>query len=108
MPAEVVAVNKTTCWTDSLVALRWIKRVDKNWKLWVGQRVRKTREIVDSNIWRHILGELNQVDIATRECRPKVLLQLWFHGPEFLKSLNESGPYLKQYQPYHLKLILKN
>ena len=38
MPAEVVVVSKTTCWTDSLVALRWIKKVDKNWKLWVGQR----------------------------------------------------------------------
>ena len=29
MPVEVVIVSKTTCWTDSLVALWCIKRVDK-------------------------------------------------------------------------------
>ena len=34
MSVEVV-VSKIVCWTDSLVALWWIKRVDKNWKVWV-------------------------------------------------------------------------
>ena len=34
-------------------------------------------------------GEWNPADIATREYRPNVLPQLWFHGPEFLKSPNE-------------------
>ena len=37
----------------------------------------------------HIPGDLNPADIATRECRPKVSPQLWFYGPEFLKSPNE-------------------
>ena len=84
-----VVVSKTVCWTDSLVALWWIKRADKIWKVWVENRVRKIREKVDSSSWRHISGELNPTDIATREYRPKVLPQLWFHGPEFLKSPNE-------------------
>ena len=35
---------------------------------------------------------MNPADIATRECRPKVLPQLWFHGPKFLKSPNEKWP----------------
>ena len=52
-------------------------------------RVRKIRKKVDNSSWRHILRELNPVAIATRECRPKVLPQLWLHGPEFLKSPNE-------------------
>ena len=55
-------------------------------------RVRKIREKVDSSIWRHISRELNPAHIATRECRPKVLPQLWFHGPEFLKSPNQKWP----------------
>lgn len=38
----------------------------------------------------HTLGELNPADKATRKCRPKVLPQLSFHGPESLKSPN--GP----------------
>ena len=32
---------------------------------------------------------MNPVDIASRECGSKVLPQLWFHGPEFLKLPNE-------------------
>ena len=40
MSVEVV-VSKTVCWTDSLVALWWIKRVDENWKVWVENRVKK-------------------------------------------------------------------
>ena len=32
---------------------------------------------------------MNPADIATRECRPKVLPKLWFHGSEFLEPPNE-------------------
>ena len=35
---------------------------------------------------------MNLADIATWECKFKVLPQLWFHGPEFLKSPNEKWP----------------
>ena len=77
MSVEVV-VSKTVYWTDLLVVLRRIKRGDK--------------EDVDSSSWRLIPGKLNSADIATCECRPKVLPHLWFHAPEFLKSLNEKQP----------------
>ena len=43
MSVEVVS-SKTVCWTDPLVALWWIKRADKIWKVWVENRVRKIRE----------------------------------------------------------------
>ena len=87
-----VDVSKTVCWTDSLVALWWIKRDDKIWKIWVENRVRKIREKVGSSRWRRISGELSPAYIVTRECRPKVLPQLWFNGPEFLKLANEKWP----------------
>ena len=35
---------------------------------------------------------MNPPDIVTRECRRRVLPQLWFHGPEFPKSPNEKWP----------------
>ena len=87
-----VVVSKIVCWTDSIVALWWIKRVDKNWKVWVQNRVIKIREKANSSSWRHIPGELNSADIAARKCRPNVLPQLWFHGTEFLKLPNEKWP----------------
>ena len=80
MSTEVVDI-KIVCWTDSLVVLWWIKGVDENWKVWVENRVGKIREKVDTSSWRHIPGKLNPADIATRECGPKVLPQLWFHDP---------------------------
>ena len=36
-------------------------------------RARKIREKVNSSNWKHIPGELNPADIATREGRPIVL-----------------------------------
>ena len=86
MSVEVV-VSTIVCWTDSLVALWWIKRADKNWKVWV-----ENRETVNNSSWKHIPGELNPTGIATRVCRPNVLPQLWFHGSEFLKSPSEKWP----------------
>ena len=91
MSVEVV-LSKTVRWTDSLVTLCWIKRVDKNWKVWVENRVRKIGENIGRSSCRHIPGKLNPADIATRECRPKVLPQLCFHGLEILKSPNEKWP----------------
>ena len=35
------------------------------------------------------IGELNPADTDMRECRPKVLPQLWFHDPKFLKLPNK-------------------
>ena len=46
-----VVVRKMVCWTDSLVALWWIKRVDKNWKVWVENRVRKRLTVVVGGIF---------------------------------------------------------
>ena len=55
MSVEVV-VSKIVCWTDSLVALWWIKRVDKNWKVWVENRVRKIRERLTAVVGGIFLG----------------------------------------------------
>ena len=48
MSVEVV-VSKTTCWTDLLVAVWWITRIDKNWSVWAENRVTTIREDVDSS-----------------------------------------------------------
>ena len=39
-----VIVNKIVCWTDSLFPLWWIKKADKNWKVWVEYKIRQIRE----------------------------------------------------------------
>ena len=64
----------------------------KVWKLEGLGGVTKISGKVGSRSWKHITGALNPADTATRECRPNVLPQLWFHGPGFLKSPNEKWP----------------
>ena len=34
-------VNESICFTDSLIVLHWIKGVEKNWKLFVQNRVKE-------------------------------------------------------------------
>ena len=57
--------------------------------MWTEKRTRKIRENIESSGKRHISRNLKPADIATRECRPKVLPQSEFHCPGFLKSSNE-------------------
>ena len=83
------------CWSDSEIALYWIKGTTKQWKPWVNNRVnliRKSSISVDK--WRHVPGTLNPADIPTR----KISLanpdkrSLWFNGPEFLLQTEKFWP----------------
>lgn len=73
------------CWTDSEVALCWLKGNLKCWRPWVENRVVKVRKIVKKERWNHVSGKLNPADIATRlKAFDSVLEKPWFCGPEFL------------------------
>eukprot|EP00112_Aurelia_sp_Birch-Aquarium-sp1_P003265 Seg1363.22 transcript_id=Seg1363.22/GoldUCD/mRNA.D3Y31 product="hypothetical protein" protein_id=Seg1363.22/GoldUCD/D3Y31 len=47
-----VAVDRIVCWSDSLVALSWIRRPSRNWKLFVANRVQSIQENVSPECWR--------------------------------------------------------
>ena len=46
-----VEVNNTkfVCWSDSKVALWWIKSVNKNWKVWVENSLSEIRKDIEVN-----------------------------------------------------------
>lgn len=52
-----VQIDNVFCWTDSEIALCWIRGKEKCWKPWVENRVVKIREIVDCENWFYISGE---------------------------------------------------
>jgi len=62
-------ISKIFCWTDSQVALYWIKGREKDWKPWIGNRVVRIREVVSLEDWKHVHGQLNPADI------PKLLIK---------------------------------
>jgi len=73
-------------WTDSTVALHWIKKDSSNWKPYVANRVREIQKLSDKILWKHVPTHLNAADVGTRgqtleELKNK---KLWYEGPSFL------------------------
>ena len=90
-------IDKIVCWTDSSVALCWIRGKEKSWKAWVENRVVKVRKVVPREMWFHVAGVDNPADAPTRACDDFVNLfeGIWFSGPSFL--LNENLDYHSTY-----------
>ena len=82
---EVELTKRTVCWSDAEITLYWIKGVKKEWKPWVENRVNLIRDRTSCDNWRHIPGDLNPADLATREgVVTDVMCNRWQMGPEFL------------------------
>ena len=83
-----------TCWNDSMSALGWITNENKDRGPWVQPRVRKSREQIPAEHWRHVPGVLNPADIATREISPSDMNpdSIWFTGPKFLYENPDTWP----------------
>ena len=86
-----ILVTATLCYTDSQVALCWIRGEDKDWKLFIQNRVSEIRSLVPASYWRHCRGRNNPADIPTRGSTTKELVasNLWFYGPSWLSEIIE-------------------
>lgn len=83
---------KTTYWTDSMVALYWIKNYGE-WSVFVSNRVKEINKITPQGNWRHVPGTLNPADLISRGCLPKQLLDSeWIKGPSWLSKSCETWP----------------
>ncbi|XP_064481411.1 uncharacterized protein LOC135394547 [Ornithodoros turicata] len=73
-------------WTDSLIALHWIRGPVTRWKTFVANRVQEIQSITSTECWRHCPGEENPADLLTRGVKGHQLQGsvLWWHGPTWL------------------------
>lgn len=73
-------------WTDSTIAIHWIKRDPDASKQYVANRVLSIRELCEGAIWRHVEGIHNPADLLTRGFSAESLKSstLWFNGPAWL------------------------
>ena len=62
------------CFTDSQVALCWIRNVGRSWKSFVQNRVSEIRNLLPVECWKHIPGVKNPADVPSRGAAPLVLL----------------------------------
>ena len=86
--------ENVTCWTDSLVALYWIRGETKEWKQFVQLRVNEVRSLIPSSSWRHCPGVDNPADIPTRSITFSELgdCEHWRSGPKWLsEQLNSNN-----------------
>ena len=89
---EITAID---CYTDSQVALCWIRGTHREWKQFVHNRVTEIRALVPPVHWKHCPGILNPADIPSRgvtstEMPQKV--ELWLHGPDNLGGMESEQP----------------
>ncbi|UYV66790.1 hypothetical protein LAZ67_4002868 [Cordylochernes scorpioides] len=85
-------------WSDSTIALNWIKSESKRWKAFVANRVSAIQRKTPSHSWLHVPGSENPADLATRGLTPAQLIdnQLWWQGPHWLQD-----PSVKSYVDLH-------
>nr|CAI5841831.1 unnamed protein product [Callosobruchus analis] len=79
-------------YTDSMVALAWIKGEPTRWKTFVANRVSEIQGQTSSCEWYHIASEDNPADVLSRSLPPSQLENhnLWWHGPKWLTQENSS------------------
>jgi hypothetical protein len=75
-----------TFWTDSMIALGYIKNTRKRFRTYVANRVNKIHDLTKRDQWFHVRGTENPADDASRGLdindTPKVTR--WFKAPLFL------------------------
>lgn len=90
----MVATKIVKCWTDSITAFYWILGEEKEWKLFVENRVQEIRKLVAPSIWAHCPGKDNPADISTRKYDASKLQEnlVWWHGPQWLNESSLNWP----------------
>ena len=76
------------CWSDSMIALGWIRGSPHRWKQFVANRVREIQDLTTVECWSHCRSEDNPADLLTRGVLAETLLtsSLWFSGPDWLSQ----------------------
>ena len=86
--------KSVTCWNDNTSAVGWITYENRDRGPWVQPRANKIRKKVPAKEWRHVPGDKNPADIATREISPDAVSpdSPWYTGPKFLYDEPEAWP----------------
>ncbi|XP_064642864.1 uncharacterized protein LOC135497084 [Lineus longissimus] len=81
-------------WTDSMDTLYWLRGQSRRYKPFVAHRVASIHLETTICQWRHVPGEVNPADLATRGRTIKELTapNCWTDGPQFLYGGRETWP----------------
>lgn len=90
-----------TAFSDSAVALAWIRGEPRRWKEFVANRVAEIQDSIPPAHWRHINGRDNPADCASRGLFPAALPchPLWWKGPPWLAHPSNQWPSTRMDSP---------
>lgn len=71
-------------WSDSQIALSWIRSTPTRWSVFVCNRVTQIQQLTHLASWRHIRSHLNPADLLSRGQPLEFPSKFWFSGPSFL------------------------
>ncbi|XP_072400991.1 uncharacterized protein [Diabrotica undecimpunctata] len=83
--SDRVTIDTINYWSDSQIALSWIKNPANSYMTFVANRVSTIQSLSMISMWRHIRSHLNPADMLTRGNFDENMLDFWLHGPEFLR-----------------------
>jgi len=80
-------------WTDSTIALAWLKQPSK-WTTYVANHVSEVQTSLPGATWHHVPSKENPADCASRGLSASMLLShdLWWNGPAWLRRSSTTWP----------------
>ncbi|GFX68158.1 DUF1758 domain-containing protein [Trichonephila clavipes] len=84
VPILQLSIHKIWMWTDSTIALAWIKIEPHKLKTFVSNRVAEIQALSKDYHWKHVSSKDNPADLISRGCNVDELLknEMWFSGPD--------------------------
>ncbi|XP_044741951.1 uncharacterized protein LOC123302922 [Chrysoperla carnea] len=84
--ALTVKIEQAYFWTDSMIALAWIRSEASRWNVFVANRVSEIQELCPEDHWNHVISSENPADVVSRGIDPSLLgaHELWWNGPTWL------------------------
>ena len=92
-----ITIDAVYAWSDSQIALAWIRKPSSSWKVFVANRVQEIQQRVAPSQWRFCPGNQNPADLVTRGISAVQLREssLWWIGPHWLQQPSSHWPKCK-------------
>ncbi|XP_043473410.1 uncharacterized protein LOC122505692 [Leptopilina heterotoma] len=87
-------INRIIFWSDSMIALHWIKTPPHKLQVFVGNRVSNIQQKTEDGEWKHVRSEDNPADHLSRGLYPNEFTQdiNWKNGPNWLSQDESNWP----------------